>query len=103
MPDSRLQSEPEPHHRTSRVRAAIAGTALGLLALAVGKELRTPRAERQWHGALFGFVPYDLRVPTLTRLRNSVWSPQDDRFFLPRSFGVGWSPNLARISRAVRR
>jgi hypothetical protein len=73
-----------------------------LLALAVGKELRTPRGERQWHGELFGFLPYDLRLPTPARLRRSLWSPDDGRFVLPRSFGVGWSPNLARIVRAGR-
>jgi hypothetical protein len=102
MTDSRLDREPEPPRRSARVRRVIGGAVAALLALAVGKELRTPRAERQWHGDLFGFVPYDLRLPTLERLRLSLWSPDDDRFFLPRSFGVGWSPNLARVVRAGR-
>jgi hypothetical protein len=103
MTDSRLPQRPEPGTRTSHsVRSLITSAALVLFALAVGKELRTPGSERQWHGELFGFVPYDLRLPTPTRLRWSLWSPDDDRFFLPRSFGVGWSPNLARIVRAGR-
>ena len=103
MADSRLEHEPEPRRLTARrVRSGITSAALMLLALAVAKELRTPRGERRWHGDLFGFVPYDLRLPTLTRLRRSLWSPDDDRFFLPRSFGVGWSPNLARVVRAGR-
>lgn len=84
------------------MRSGITCVGLALLALAVGRELRAPPGERRWHGVLFGFVPYDLRLPKLARLRRSLWSPDDDRFFLPRSFGVGWSPNLARLVRAGR-
>jgi hypothetical protein len=76
--------------------------ALALLALAVVKELRTPREVRTWHGTLFGFVPYDLRPPSLDRVRASLWAPDDDRYVVPRSFGVGWSPNLARVWALVR-
>lgn len=71
------------------------------LLAAVVKELRKAPDERTWHGELAGFVPYDLRPPTLQRLRASLWDPQSSRWLLPRSFGVGWSPNLARLARAI--
>ncbi|HEX6149306.1 DUF5808 domain-containing protein [Nocardioides sp.] len=86
-----------------RARDGLALVALALAAVAVVKELRTPPGERSWHGVLFGFIPYDLRVPTLARLRRSLWSPDDERLLLPRSFGVGWSPNLARVVALCRR
>jgi hypothetical protein len=89
-----------------RLRRGVAAVALALLALAVVKEVRTPREVRTWHGTLFGFVPYDLRPPRLDRVRASLWAPDDDRFVVPRSFGVGWSPNLARLrdlARSARR
>lgn len=70
---------------------------LALTVMAVVQELRRPRAERTWQGQVLGFVPYDLRPPTLPRLRASVWQPASERWLLPRSFGVGWSPNLAKV------
>ena len=39
--------------------------AIGLVVAAVVKELRLPQDQRTWHGSLAGFVPYDLRMPTL--------------------------------------
>ena len=75
---------------------------LALFVAAVGKELRKPPGEREWHGEVLGVVPYDLRPPTLSRIRASLWDPESPRWFLPRSFGVGWSPNLARVARALR-
>ena len=97
-----------PHLRPSRGSPRRRGTnllgvaGLALTAMAVVRELRKPKAERSWHGELLGFVPYDLRPPTISRLRASVWQPESERWFLPRSLGVGWSPNLARIASALR-
>ena len=85
-----------------RSRRGLRVVALALLAAAAVKELRKPPEARTWHGTLFGFLPYDLRPPTISRIRQSLWAPDDDRFLLPRSFGVGWSPNLARLVRFVR-
>ena len=42
-------------------------------------------------------VPYDFRVPTLERVRNRWWNPDDPRLFTPHVFGVGWSVNLYRV------
>ncbi len=49
--------------------------ALIALGAAVVRELRAPAAERTWHGRVAGDVPYDLRPPTLARLRDAFWNP----------------------------
>jgi hypothetical protein len=66
--------------------------------LAVVKELRTPRRRRRWHGTILG-VPYDFRRPTFKRARSRLWNPRDKRLFTPRTFGVGWDVNFARLLR----
>lgn len=84
-------------HGRSRVKNVIGLVGMGLVVTAAVKELRTPAELRTWQGQLFGFVPYDLRPPTPSRLRDSLWQPGSDQVFLPRSFGVGWSVNFARV------
>jgi hypothetical protein len=84
-----------------RARQLIGLTALALLAAAVARELSQPRSERQWQGRVAG-IPYDLRRPTLARVRERWWSPEDPRQLTPHVFGVGWSVNLGR-ARALRR
>lgn len=74
----------------------------GLLGLALVQELRKDPDVRTWHGALFGWVPYDLRLPTPARIKASLWSPDDERLLLPRAAGVGWSPNVGRVVHLVR-
>ena len=69
---------------------------LGLLGAAVVRELRTPRDERDWQGRIAG-IPYDLRPPTLSRLRAAYWNPDDPRLFPPRPAGVGWAVNVGRL------
>ncbi|MBA2272821.1 MAG: hypothetical protein H0W21_02810 [Actinobacteria bacterium] len=70
---------------------------------ALGQEVRKPAAERSWHGQVFGFVPYDFRVPTLERLRSAWWAPDKAQIFTPRAFGVGWDVNLGRVVRLLGR
>ncbi len=72
-----------------------------LLGAAIARELQRPPAERTWSGELFGWVPYDLRVPTLPRLAHSLWNPEDQRVLVPTVFGVGWSINGAAVLRLV--
>lgn len=60
-------------------------------------ELRTPKENRTWHGVVLGFVPYELRPPTLARFRERVWAPDDEHLIGPRVFGVGWTLNLGRL------
>jgi hypothetical protein len=70
-----------------------------LVGAAVVRELRQPPEQREWHGYLGGFVPYDLRPPTVERFRQSWWNPADERIFTPRDFGVGWGVNLPSLGR----
>ncbi len=75
---------------------------IGLVAAAIVKELRKPKAQRQWHGQIAGLVPYDFRLPTLDRVRSSVWDPDSAHVITPQVFGVGWSLNLGRLLRRRR-
>lgn len=93
-------SRRSPHPRGTNLLGL---ASLTLVLVAVVQELRKPPAERTWHGEVLGFVPYDLRPPTVSRLRASVWQPESERWLLPRFLGVGWSPNLARIAALLRR
>ncbi len=70
---------------------------LALLLASVVRELRLPKAERTWHGVLFGKVPYDLRPPTFARLKAALWNPQSSRVVVPTALGVGWTVNLAAL------
>ena len=78
------------------LRSVLKLVGFGMLVVAAVRELRTPRDERTWHGRL-GPVPYDLRPPTLERVREAWWNPDDDRVLTPRPFGVGWSVNVASV------
>ncbi len=81
--------------RQGGLRSAVSAIAFVLLIAAVVKELRTPAEQRTWHGTIT-FVPYDLRPPTIARIRAAWWNPDDPRLLTPRAFGVGWALNLAR-------
>lgn len=74
-----------------------------LVVAAVAKELRTPADERTWHGVVAGFVPYDFRPPTVARLRERVWAPQEEHLLRAHPFGVGWTINVGRIVTLIRR
>lgn len=71
---------------------------VGVLAAVVMRELRLPRETRTWHGRLCDCLPYDLRPPTLARLRASLWNPASSSVLTPTAFGVGWSVNLAALA-----
>lgn len=94
------------HRRRGGVRQTVRSVAravgVAVVALIVVTELRKPPGERTWHGRVLGWLPYDLRVPTVERVRRSLWSPEDPRLILPRAFGVGWSPNLGRLAKTLR-
>ena len=66
---------------------------------AVVDQLRRPASQRTWTGRLGGVVPYDLRLPTLARVRQEYWAPQDPALLRPHAFGVGWGVNLGRLAR----
>jgi hypothetical protein len=75
------------------VMAAVAG--------AIYQELRKPPAERTWQGRLLGFVPYDFRIPSLERVRDSYWNPSSSRIFTDRPLGVGWAVNIPAVLRRL--
>ena len=74
---------------------------VGSVAGAVLTELRKPPELRTWREHLFGVVPYDLRPPTLERLRQTYWNPDEPRVVVPRFYGVGWDLNLYQLWRLL--
>ena len=56
--------------------------------------------KKQSHGA-FGRVPFDFRVPTVSRLRERWWNPDDHHIFTPHAFGIGWGLNLYHVLRRL--
>jgi hypothetical protein len=85
----------------SRLGNILTLVSAGAAALAVVKELRTPSSQREWNGRV-GFIPYDFRIPTPSRIRERYWNPDDDRILVPQLFGVGWTINLGRVLRLLR-
>lgn len=72
-----------------------------LVATALAQELRLPPDRRTWHGRVYRYVPYDFRLPTLRRLRDSVWDPKNPGLFTDKPLGIGWNINLARLRSAI--
>ena len=85
--------------RTLRTLLKLTALALGVVALL--QELNKPSEDRTWNGTLAGFVPYDLRRPTVARARSRWWNPEEPRVFVPKVFGVGWTLNVGRLARLV--
>jgi len=86
-----------------RVNAVIRFVLVALAITAIYQEMKKPREERQWHGKVVGFVPYDFRFPTITRIRERLWNPDDPRIITERAFGLGWTINFYSVGRLVRR
>ena len=84
-----------------RLRRIAITAAVALAATAVVKELRKPSRDRTWHGRIIG-LPYDLRPPTLERVRRAWWDPEGAAV-TPQPVGVGWTLNLGRLARIPRR
>lgn len=62
------------------------------------QELRKPPDERTWNGKVADLVPYDFRMPTWERVRNTYWNP-DGPLLSGKVFGVGWAPNFGSLAR----
>lgn len=77
--------------RMTRGGRLLRAGALALTRAALLQVLRTPADQRTWQGGVRGAVPYDFRRPTLARLRERMWNPDDERLVMPQVFGVGWT------------
>lgn len=75
--------------------------AVVLAIVAVVRELRLPPEQRTWHGVVAGVVPYDLRPPTVARIKAANWDPEG-KLVGARAFGVGWTVNAGRAVKLVR-
>ena len=92
---------PDTNRRRSEGMKPLKMLAAVLAIVAVIKELRLPKGERTWHGALGGLVPYDFRMPTVEKIKRTFWNP-DGAIVVDRVFGVGWTINLGAIVAKVR-
>ena len=63
---------------------------------AIVQQLQRPPEERTWYGKIAG-IPYDFRLPTAERIRDTFWNKNTSKIFLPQVFGIGWSINLYPI------
>jgi hypothetical protein len=66
------------------------------VAIAITEQLQRPPEERTWNGKIAG-IPYDFRLPTVERIRDTFWNKNTSQIFLPQAFGIGWSINLYPI------
>jgi hypothetical protein len=82
-------------------RTIVTLVGVGSVAGAVLTELQKPAELRTWRGYLLGVLPYDLRPPTLERLRQTYWNPDEPRVVVTRFFGVGWDLNLYQVWRLL--
>lgn len=77
-------------------------TAITVTLVAVCQELEKPKEERKWHGEVAGFIPYDFRLPTIERFKESYWNPYESRVFSPEVFGIGWAINFYALLEKIR-
>ena len=75
---------------------------VALTLAAVFQELEKPKEEREWHGKVAGIFPYDFRIPTIERLKESFWNPYERRIFTPPLFGIGWAINFYALLENLR-
>lgn len=68
---------------------------------AICQELEKPEEERHWHGKL-GFIPYDFRMPSAERFKETFWNDEDSRIFTKTIWGIGWGINLYALLEKMR-
>ena len=95
--DTERTSDSERERPGVRPLAVLRSVGAAFVVATIVYAIRTKQAEGR-----FLLVPYDFRVPTLQRIRDSLWNPDDPRLFAPRAFGIGWSVNLYRVLRYLR-
>ena len=72
-----------------------------LSGMAIAQELSKPEDQREWHGEVAGFVPYDFRMPSAERARARWWDPEG-ALVQPQVFGVGWTINLGALINLIK-
>ena len=78
-------------------------TAITLTLAAVLQELEKPKEDRKWYGRVVaGIFPYDFRIPTVEKLKESYWNLHDSRIFTPTIFGLGWAINFHALLENLR-
>ena len=77
-------------------------TVITIALVAVCQELEKPREERHWHGKIAGFIPYDFRLPTWEKVKETYWNPYESRIFIPEVFGIGWAINFYALLENLR-
>ena len=76
--------------------------AISVTLAAICQEFEKPKAERAWHGKVADLIPYDFRLPTVERLKESYWNPHDSRIFTSEVFGIGWAINFHALLERLR-
>jgi hypothetical protein len=79
----------------------VEAAAITITIAAVCQELEKPKEERRWHSKV-GLVPYDFRMPTIERLKEAYWNPDDSRIFTPEPIGIGWAINFYTLLEKMR-
>ena len=79
----------------------IQAAAITITLAAVCQELEKPKEERHWHGKL-GFIPYDFRLPSIERFRESYWNTDSSQVFTPEAWGIGWAINFHALLEKMR-
>jgi hypothetical protein len=79
----------------------IEAVAVTVTLAAVCQELEKPGEERHWHGKLC-FIPYDFRLPTIERIKQFCWNPDNTRIFTNTVWGIGWTINLYTLLERMR-
>lgn len=68
--------------------------------IAIVSEFQKPAAERTWHGKVADFIPYDFRMPTADRFRETYWNPEGP-ILSSKVWGVGWAVNLGAVKQKL--
>jgi hypothetical protein len=101
IPDAGDAPVTKPKAKARKARNFLfVGLLLGAVITAVTGELAKPAEQRTWNGKVWGFLPYDLRMPTVARAKQAFWSP-DDPILVPRLFGVGWNVNVGAVVKRI--
>lgn len=83
------------------LRTALKVMGIGLVVAAAVQELRKEPTERTWRGRLTFSIPYDFTIPSVERIKETYWNPQDDRIITDRVLGVGWGVNVHALLRRM--